>query len=229
MQDISTTIWLSLKVATAATLFDLPLAVLFGYILARKKFVGKLIFDVFINLPIVIPPIVTGYFLLVIFNPSKGLGKLIFDLTGFSLPFTWFAAALAAGIVALPLCVRAVRVAIENIDPGLEEAARVLGASRWQVFMRVTFPLARNGVVAGLVLGFARCLGEFGATIMVAGSIPGETQTIPLAIFSLVNQTGQDVAIAVLLIISVLLAAASLIISEILVRKWRKNVDEAYA
>ncbi len=229
MSNISEIVQLSLQISTAATLIDLPFAILIGWLLARKSFPGKLLLDTLTNLPLVLPPVVTGYFLLVLFGRRGFLGSLLLQHFGISLSFTWQAAAIAAAVVSFPLCVRAIRVAIENVDPRLEEAARTLGCGRWRTFYRITLPLSANGVIAGVLLAFARCLGEFGATIMFAGNIPGETQTMPLAVFSLANQSGRESEIAVLLVIAVLFACGSLILSEILLRRWRKTGEFGHA
>lgn len=220
---IEQTVLLSVRVALSAMLVNLAPGLFLGWLFARRDFAGKMLFDTLVNLPLVLPPVVTGYFLLLIFGREGILGKWLFAATGLALSFTWQAAALAAAVVSFPLFVRAVRVAIENIDPKLEEAGRVLRAGKWRVFWQITFPLASNGVIAGLLLVFARSLGEFGATIMVAGNIPGKTQTIPLAIFSLVNQPSGERHAAMLIVISIIFAYGSLLISELLLRRWRKD------
>ena len=219
--SIEQTIFLSLKIAFAAVLVNFPPGLFFGWLLARKSFRGKLVLDTAVNLPLVLPPVVTGYFLLLLFGREGIFGSWLYAATGLALSFTWQAAALAAAVVSFPLLVRSVRVAIENVDPRLEEAGRVLRAGPWRVFWRITFPMASNGVIAGLLLAFARSLGEFGATIMVAGNIPGKTQTMPLAIFSLVNQPNGEKQAAVLIIAAIVFAYASLIGSELLMRHWR--------
>lgn len=220
------TLFLSLKVAFTAMLINLPWGLWLGWFLARKQFRGKMLLDTLVNLPLVLPPVVTGYFLLIVFGREGLLGRWLFDAFGLALSFTWQAAALAAAVVSFPLYVRSVRVAIENVDPRLEEAARVLRAGRWQVFRRITLPLSINGVIAGLILAFARSLGEFGATIMVAGNIPGETQTIPLAIFSLVNQPSGERSAMILILISILFSYAGLALSEYWLRRWKRQSAE---
>lgn len=222
MIDTGEIVRLSLQISTIATLLDLPFAILLGWILARGNFRGKIFIDTLANLPLVLPPVITGYILLVLLGRNGFIGKILWQHFGLSISFTWQAAAIAAAVIAFPLCVRAVRVAIENVDPGFAEAARTLGCNRVHTFFRITLPLAANGVVAGALLTFARCLGEFGATIMFAGNIPGETQTIPLAVFSLANQSGRESEIGILLAIAVLFACGSLIVSEILLRRWRQ-------
>ncbi len=220
------TLFLSLKVAFTAMLINLPWGLWLGWFLARKQFRGKMLLDTLVNLPLVLPPVVTGYFLLIVFGREGLLGRWLYDAFGLALSFTWQAAALAAAVVSFPLYVRSVRVAIENVDPRLEEAARVLRAGRWQVFRRITLPLSINGVIAGLILAFARSLGEFGATIMVAGNIPGETQTIPLAIFSLVNQPSGERSAMILILISILFSYAGLALSEYWLRRWKRQSAE---
>ncbi len=210
---------LSLKVAFAAVLAIFPPGLALGWLLARKRFAGRMLLDTLVNLPLVLPPVVTGYFLLLVFGREGLVGKWLYMHTGLALSFTWQAAALAAAAVSFPLYVRTVRVAIEAVDPRLEEAARVLRAGRWQVFRRITLPLSFHGVVAGLILAFARSLGEFGATIMVAGNIPGKTQTLPLAIFSLVNQPGGERMAARLVLFSIIFAYSGLLVAEILLRR----------
>ncbi len=224
--SITETIILSVKVALSATLLDLPFALFFGWLLARHEFRGKMLFGTLINLPLVLPPVVTGWFLLVLLGRNGIIGAWLYHWFGISLVFTWQAAALAAAVVSFPVFVRAVRVAIENVNPRYEEAALLLRTTPWQVFWKITFPLAANGVIAGALLAFARSLGEFGATIMVAGNIPGETRTIPLAIFSAVNQAGSDTQVLLLILASVVFAYGTLIISELLLRKWRQPVEE---
>ncbi|MCA9732339.1 MAG: molybdate ABC transporter permease subunit [Deferribacteres bacterium] len=227
MSPTTEIIQLSLKISLIATLLDLPFAIACGWLLARKNFRGKMLFDTLVNLPLVLPPVVTGYFLLMVFGRNGFIGKYFYAYFGISISFTWQAAAIAAAVVAFPLCVRAIRVAIENIDPRIEEAARTLRAGRWFIFRRITLPLSANGIIAGLLLAFARCLGEFGATIMFAGNIPGETQTMPLAVFSLANQAGQDTKILLLIAIALAFSFASLAISEILLRRWRRTDGQA--
>lgn len=220
------TLLLSLKVAFAAMLMNLPVGLWIGWLLARKQFRGKMLLDTLVNLPLVLPPVVTGYFLLLVFGREGLVGRWLYQAFGLALSFTWQAAALAAAVVSFPLYVRSVRVAIENVDPRLEEAARVLRATRWDVFRRVTLPLSVNGVIAGLILAFARSLGEFGATIMVAGNIPGKTQTIPLAIFSLVNQPSGERAAMILIIVSILFSYGGLALSEYMLRRWKRQSAE---
>lgn len=201
---------LSFQVAVCAATACLPLAVLIGYWLARSRFRAKWLVETVVNVPLVLPPVVTGYLLLVCFSPRGPLGNLLADWFGVKIVFTWVGAALAAAVVSFPLMVRAIRLAFQQTDPRLESAARSLGAGPVVAFFTVALPLARRGLVAGWTLAFARSLGEFGATIMVAGNIAGQTRTIPLAIFSLTNQPGGADQAWRLLGLSILLACVAL-------------------
>jgi molybdate transport system permease protein len=209
---------LSFQVAACAALGGLPLAVALGYMLARSRFRAKWLAEAVINLPLVLPPVVTGYLLLVLLSPVGPLGSILRDWLGVEIVFTWWAAALAAAVVSFPLSVRAVRLAFQGVDPRLELAARSLGAGRLRAFFTVALPLARHGVLAGWMLAFARSLGEFGATIMVAGNIPGRTQTLALAIFH-ETQLGRDAHATRLAAVTVALAFAALWVTEWLVRR----------
>lgn len=184
-------LWLSLKVSLLATLVVAVVGTLLGWGLARLKFRGLELVDALITLPLVLPPTVTGYYLLRLLGRRGLLGAPLYEATGFTVAFTWWSAALAAAIVSLPLMVRSARAAIEAVDPELEFAAATLGSGRWNTFRRVTLPLARRGILAGIVLSFGRAVGEFGATLMIAGNIPGRTQTMPLAIWEAVA-SGED-------------------------------------
>lgn len=183
---------LSLKVGGVAVLATLPLAFALAWVLARYRFPGRLLLDALVHLPLVLPPVVTGWLLLVAFGPLGPIGSRLQDWLGVTLMFRWTGAALAAAIMALPLMVRAMRLSIEGIDRRLEGAARTLGAGRWHAFRTVSLPLALPGVLAALVLGFARSIGEFGATITFVSNIPGETQTLPLAIYSALQVPGAE-------------------------------------
>ena len=209
---------LSFQVGLVAVLASLPLAVATGYLLARWQARFKWLLEVVVNLPLVLPPVLTGLLLLLFFAPH-GWGGIVLGWFGMRLVFTWWAAALASAVVGFPLMVRAIRLAFQSVDPRLELAARSLGAGRFDAFCTVTLPLARRGVMAGCVLAFARSLGEFGATIMVVSNIPGETQTIPLAIYSYSNRAAGDAQIWRLAVISIVLAAAALMASEWLERR----------
>jgi molybdate transport system permease protein len=210
---------LSLRVAVCASVLGLPFAVAAGYFLARKSFVGKWLVEAAFNLPLVLPPVVIGYLLLLAFAPRGPIGAFLVDWFGVRVAFTWLGAALASLVMGFPLMVRAIRLAFQAVNPRLEMAARSLGAGRWQTFFTVMLPLARRGVIAGWVLAFARSLGEFGATIMVAGNIEGETRTIPLAIYTLVNRPDGIQQSWRLVVLSVLLACAAMVLSEWLERR----------
>jgi molybdate transport system permease protein len=181
---------LSIRVAIAATLLNALIGIPVAYLLARRTFRGLALVDLLVTLPLVLPPTVTGYYLIVLLGRRGWLGGPVYALSGWSVTFTWYAAVIAATVMALPLLVRTARAAIESVDRELEKAAFTLGRSEWRTALEVTLPLARNGIVAGLVLAFARALGEFGATLMLAGNIPGKTTTVPLAIYTAV-QTGE--------------------------------------
>ena len=181
---------LSIRVAVVATLLNGLLGIPLAYILARRAFRGRVLVDLLVTLPLVLPPTVTGYYLIVLLGRRGWLGAPVYAWTGWSVAFTWYAAVVAATVMALPLLVRTARAAIESVDRELEKAAFTLGRSEWRTALEVTLPLARNGIIAGLVLAFARALGEFGATLMLAGNIPGKTTTVPLAIYTAV-QTGE--------------------------------------
>ena len=211
-------IGLSLRVALVGMLIGLPVAIAIGWLLAKTTVPGKSIIDAIVTFPLVLPPVVTGYFLLVLLGRDGPIGALLHDLFGVDLVFTWIAASLAAGLVALPLMVRAIEVAMAGVDPRLELASRSLGAGPIKTFFGVTIPLAYRGIAAAVLLGFARGLGEFGATIVVAGNIPGRTQTMPLAIFHRL-ETGDDTAAIRLITLSLLLAFASLLVHQRLTRR----------
>lgn len=213
-------IGLSLKVAVCSVLISLPVAIPLAYWLARWKGGAKWLVETAVNLPLALPPVVTGYLLLVLLGRHSPLGVWLEEL-GLRVVFTWVGAVVAAAVISFPLMVRAIRLAFQSVDPRLEGAARSLGAGGLRTFFSISLPLAARGVTAGAVLGFARSLGEFGATIMVAGNIPGETQTIPSAVFSLV-QTPEGISrSASLVLVSVALASVSLAASELLDRRER--------
>jgi molybdate transport system permease protein len=181
---------LSIRVAIVATVLNALIGIPVAYLLARRTFRGRALVDLLVTLPLVLPPTVTGYYLIVLLGRRGWLGAPVYAFTGWSVAFTWYAAVIAATVMALPLLVRTARAAIESVDRELEKAAFTLGRSEWRTALEVTLPLARNGIIAGLVLAFARALGEFGATLMLAGNIPGKTTTVPLAIYTAV-QTGE--------------------------------------
>jgi len=190
-----------------------------AWILARFDFYGKSLFNCIIHLPLVLPPVVIGYLLLVLFGKQGVIGNLLWETFGISFAFSWKGAAVAAGIMALPLMVRSIRLSLELVDVGLEQAARTLGASPKWVFVTITLPLILPGILTGTILAFARSLGEFGATITFVSNIPGETQTIPLALYSLTQAPNGDTGATRLVIISVLIALAALVTSETLSRR----------
>lgn len=210
---------LSLKVGGVAVLAMLPIAFALAWVLARKRFPGRILLDGLVHLPLVLPPVVTGWLLLIAFGPFGPIGGWLQSWFGVTLLFRWTGAALAAAIMALPLMVRAMRLSIEGIDRRLEGAARTLGAGRWHAFWTVSLPLALPGVLAALVLGFARSIGEFGATITFVSNIPGETRTLPLAIYSALQVPGAETMVTRLAILSVILSLGALVLSEWLVRR----------
>lgn len=216
-------VFLSLKVSAVAIGACLPLAFALAWLLARGRLPGKVVLDALIHLPLVLPPVVTGWLLLLAFGPQGPVGAWAERVLGLTFMFRWTGAALAAAIMALPLMVRAMRLSIEAVDQRLEAAAMTLGASRWRVFRTITLPLALPGVIAGAVLGFARSLGEFGATITFVSNIPGETQTLPLAIYSALQIPGGESVVTRLAAISVLLSLTALVISEVLVRRMGRG------
>ncbi|HTL52213.1 MAG TPA: molybdate ABC transporter permease subunit [Planctomycetota bacterium] len=212
---------LSLEVAVAAVALSLPFGVACAWLLARKQFAGKAVVETLLNLPLVLPPVVTGYVLLVTFGRSGWLGGMLYSVLGIEFVFNWKGAALASAVVAFPLMVRAMRVAFTTVDSRLEGAARTLGAGPWDCFFSVTLPLARHGLIAGCVLAFARSLGEFGATIMIAGNMPGETQTMPLYIYDQLN-TGDLAHTRGILVASVVIAMTALAASEWFLRREQR-------
>lgn len=217
--SVLSVIWLSVEIALASTALGLPPALGAAYLLARGRFRGKLLFDGLVNLPLVMPPVTTGYLLLLLLGKRGLLGAPINELFGVSLAFSFTAAVIAATVVSFPLVTRSIRLSMELVDPRLEEAAATLGASRIDVIYRVTLPLVLPGIVSGAVLGFARSLGEFGATITFAGNIVGETRTIPLAVYSLLEVPGQEGAAAILVVVSILLSFIALAVSALLTRR----------
>ncbi|CZF86562.1 molybdate ABC transporter permease subunit [Grimontia marina] len=215
---------LSLKISFVAVAASLPLGVATAWLLARKEFAGKSLLDGFIHLPLVLPPVVIGYLLLVLMGRRGVVGSWLYETFGVSFSFSWKGAALASAVVAFPLLVRAVRLSIELVDQKLEQAARTLGASPWRVFFTITLPLIAPGILSGLVLSFARSLGEFGATITFVSNIPGETQTIPLAMFAFLETPGAEESVARLCAISIVIALLSLFSSEWLSRRMKRKM-----
>ena len=222
--DEWTALWLSLRVSLLALAVMLVPGIACGWLLARKRFVGRSLFDALVHLPLVLPPVVTGYLLLLLLGRRGWIGGWLHERFGVDLAFTWKAAMLAAAVMGFPLLVRAVRLAMELVDVNLEQAARTLGASPPRVFLTITLPLALPGVLAGCVLAFARSLGEFGATITFAGNIVGETRTLPVAVFTYTQSVGGDAAALRLVIVSIALSLAALVASEILARKMHRKL-----
>ncbi|EIA0834102.1 molybdate ABC transporter permease subunit [Vibrio parahaemolyticus] len=210
---------LSLKVGAYAVLWLIPLGVFLAWLLSRKEFFGKSILDSLIHLPLVLPPVVIGYLLLVSLGQQGFLGRWLYEHLGLVFSFNWRGAVVACIVVALPLMVRSVRLSLESVDPKLEHAASTLGASPLKVFLTITLPLTIPGIITGTMLSFARSLGEFGATISFVSNIPGETQTIPLAMYNFIETPGAEMEAARLCIISIALALSTLMISEWLNRK----------
>jgi len=210
---------LSLRIALVATAVALPFGVAVAWLLARKEFWGKALLDGLVHLPLVLPPVVTGYLLLISFGRKGPIGAFLADTFGIVFSFRWTGAALACGVMGFPLLVRAIRLSLEAIDRRLEDAAATLGASRLWVFATVTLPLALPGVIAGLVLCFAKALGEFGATITFVSNIPGETQTLSAAIYTYTNVPGGDAAAGRLVVVAIGIALVALIASEWFARR----------
>ena len=210
---------LSLRIAVVSTLIALPFGIAIATLLARKSFWGKSLLDAVVHLPLVLPPVVTGYLLLITFGRKAPVGAFLADHFGIVFSFRWTGAALACGIMAFPLMVRAIRLSIEAIDRRLEDAAATLGANRAWLFLTVTLPLALPGIIAGMMLAFARALGEFGATITFVSNIPGETQTISAAIYTLTQVPGGDSAALSLVIVAVIISLATLVASEWFARR----------
>ncbi|HKF60994.1 MAG TPA: molybdate ABC transporter permease subunit [Dongiaceae bacterium] len=217
-------ITLSLRVALVSVVTSLPLGVLVAWLLARQSFPGKSLFEGVVHMPLVVPPVVVGYGLLLLFGRRGPAGAWLYDHFGITLIFTWKGAALAAAVMGFPLMVQAIRLSIEAVDRRLEAAARTLGAGPLGVFFTVTVPLTLPGILVGSVLAFARSLGEFGATIVFVGNIPGETRTIPIAIYTLTQQPDGDLPALRLSIIALLLALAALIASEALARRIHARI-----
>ncbi|MDE4134835.1 molybdate ABC transporter permease subunit [Phaeobacter sp. QD34_3] len=217
---------LSLRVSFWATLIALPLALLIAFALARWAFPGKQLLNGLVHLPLILPPVVTGYLLLLTFGTQGPVGGLLQDF-GIVLAFRWTGAALAAAIMGFPLMVRAIRLSIEAVDPKLEQAAATLGASRLWVFLTVTLPLILPGLIAGAILAFAKAMGEFGATITFVSNIPGQTQTLPSAIYAFLQTPGGEGPATRLVLISIAIAMAALLLSELLARKAAKRIGGA--
>ena len=218
---------LSLRVAGAAVLVALPLAFIVAWLFARRDFPGRSLAQALVMLPLVVPPVVTGYALLVLFGTQGSIGAPLREWFGFTFAFRWTGAALAAGVMAFPLLVRPIRISLEGIDPALTEMARTLGVGRLRRFLTITLPLSLPGLIAGGILGFAKALGEFGATITFVSNVPGETQTLSLAIYSLLQSPSGDEAALRLIGFSVVLALGAVIISELVQRRLVAGATQA--
>ncbi len=214
-----TAVFLSLRIAIVATAFALPFGIAVGWLLARKNFWGKAVLDGLVHLPLVLPPVVTGYLLLISFGRKGPIGGFLDQNFGIVFSFRWTGAALSCGVMGFPLMVRPIRLALEAIDRRIEDAAATLGAGRFLVFLTITLPLALPGVIAGAVMCFARALGEFGATITFVSNIPGETQTLSAAIYTLLQIPGGDAAAGRLVLVAIVIALAAIVASEWFARR----------
>ncbi len=215
---------LSLRVAFWATLLSLPPGILVAHALARWRFPGRSLLNGLVHLPLILPPVVTGYLLLITFGSNGPVGSLLYDAFGITLAFRWTGAALAAAVMAFPLMVRAIRLSIEAVDPRLEQAAATLGAGRLIVFATVTLPLILPGIIAGTILAFAKAMGEFGATITFVSNIPGQTQTLPSAIYAFLQVPGGEASALRLVLVSVAVAMIALIASDWVSRRIARRV-----
>lgn len=215
-------IYLSLKVATIAILFALPVAIFIAWILSRKQFWGKQLLNGIVHLPLVLPPVVIGYLLLIVMAKRGAIGQYLWEWFGFSFSFSWRGAVLASAVMAFPLMVRSIKQAFDAIDPKLEQAARILGASPLKVFFTLNLPLSFSGIIAGAVLGFARSLGEFGATITFVSNIPNQTQTIPAALFTFIETPDGELAAARLCAVAIVISLITLSASEWLAERQKR-------
>lgn len=215
---------LSLSVATRSVLFSLPFAVIIAWVLTRRRFVGRTIFDAFVHLPLVLPPVVVGYLLLLLFGNKGPIGGWLQNTFGVELIFSTAGAALATAVMSFPLMVRSIRLSLENVDRGLEDAAKTLGAKSWDRFFTITLPLMLPGILAGAVTAFAAGLGEFGAVITFVSNIPGETRTLPLALYTALQSPDGDATAARLAAISFTLGLLGLLLSEFIARSMRKRL-----
>lgn len=219
---------LTLLVALTAVAFSLPLAMVTGWVLAKWQFPGKFLLETAVHLPLVLPPVVTGYLLLVTLGRQSFIGSLLESQLGMRMVFDWKGAAIASAVVGFPLLVRPIRLAFASVDPRLIEAARTLGASPRDVFLSITLPLSRPGILSGCVLAFARSMGEFGATMMIAGSIPGQTRTVPLMIYAMLDTPGGQATAERLVVASVIIAAAAMLASELLQRYAARQAEGSH-
>jgi len=222
--DEWTAIELSLRVAFCSVLISFPFALFFSWLLSRRDFFGKTLLDGIIHLPLVLPPVVIGYLLLVLLGRKGLIGEWLYEAFNVSVTFKWEGAAIASAVMGFPLLVRAIRLSLESINQRLEKAARTLGAGPIRVFLTITLPLISPGILTGVILAFARSLGEFGATITFVSNIPGETRTLPLALYAFTQVPGGDSMALRLTVISVVLALVSLFFSELLARRIRAKV-----
>jgi molybdate transport system permease protein len=220
-----TAVHLSLRVALVATVVSLPFGILIAVVLARGRFWGLSLLNGLVLLPLILPPVVTGYILLLLFGRRGPIGSFLADNFGIVLSFRWTGAALACGVMGFPLMVRAIRLSAEGVDARLEQAAGTLGANRAWVFVTVTLPLIVPGIIAGMILCFAKAMGEFGATITFVSNIPGETQTLPSAIYTFTQVPGGDVGALRLTIVSIIIAMGALIASEVMARRMNRRLD----
>ncbi|MEE2904044.1 MAG: molybdate ABC transporter permease subunit [Myxococcota bacterium] len=217
-------IQLSLFVSIASTILVLPVAITTAWLLAQTQFVGKSIVEAFVTMPLVLPPVVTGYFLLIIMGRTGLFGRYLWDAFGIQLSFSWYGAALASAIVSFPLAVRSIRQSFEAINPQYDQVAQTLGVSRSRRFLTLHLPLAMPGIIGGSLLAFARSLGEFGATITFVGNIPGETRTIPLAIYSNLQRPNGETESIILVVCSVILSIAAVVMSEVYLSMKRTSI-----
>ena len=217
---------LTLLVATVAVTCSLPPAIAVAWLLAKREFPGKFLLEVLVNLPLVLPPVVTGYLLLLTFGRASWFGAWLEQTLGLRFIFDWKGAALAAAVVGFPLLVRPIRQAFSAVDERLLQAARTLGAGPFDAFWSILLPLARPGIISGALLAFARSIGAFGATIMIAGSIPGETRTMTLAIYALLHSPEGDIAARKLVLVSIVIAALALLVGELLERHGQRRLRQ---
>ncbi len=219
-------IYLSVKIAAGAMLASLPFGIFIAWLLSRKQFMGKTLLDALIHLPLILPPVVIGYLLLVVMGRQGTIGLWLYENFGISFSFNWKGAALASAIVAFPLMVRSIRISLEAIDHKIEQAARTLGASPLRVFFTITLPLTLPGIFSGMILSFARSLGEFGATITFVSNIPGETQTIPLSMFAFIETPGAEANVARLCMISICISLLALWLSGFFTKQMQKYLGK---
>jgi molybdate transport system permease protein len=216
---------LSLRVGAWSVAASVPLGLAVAFLLARRTFPGKIVIDGLVHLPLVLPPVVVGFALLVLFGRRGPVGAFLYDRLGVTFAFNWKGAALASGVMGFPLMVRAMRLSLELVDRRLEQAARTLGAGRARVFLTITLPLMAPGILTGIILAFARSISEFGATITFVSNIPGETRTLPLALYALTQVPGGDTAAWRLALLSVALAMVALIVSELMARRLGRRLQ----